>query len=63
MNTQNGKACLNCHRTDDQTPLLHLTFKNETQYICAQCLPVLIHKTHLLAEKLPGIELDAGKTE
>jgi hypothetical protein len=63
MNIQNGKVCLNCHRTDDQTPLLHLAFKNETQYICAQCLPVLIHKTHLLVEKLPGIELDAGKTE
>ena len=57
MNEQNEKVCLNCSRTDEQVPLLHLTFKNETKYICAQCLPVLIHKTHTLADKLPGIEI------
>jgi len=49
--------CLNCNRTDEQTPLLALTFKGETKHICAQCLPVLIHKTHLLADKLPGVEV------
>lgn len=57
------KVCLNCKRTDEQMPLLHLTFKNETLYICPQCLPTLIHKTHLLAEKLPGIELNQNSTE
>jgi hypothetical protein len=57
------KVCLNCNRTDEQVPLLHLTFKNVTQYICPQCLPTLIHKTHLLAEKLPGIELNQNSTE
>jgi hypothetical protein len=63
MNEQNKKTCLNCDRTDEQTPLLHLTFNSETKYICAQCMPLLIHKTHLLAEKLPGIELDQGEAE
>ncbi|MBK9209759.1 MAG: hypothetical protein IPL71_16255 [Anaerolineales bacterium] len=57
MNEQNEKICLNCNRTDEQVPLLHLTFKSEAKYICAQCLPVLIHKTHLLADKLPGMEI------
>ena len=51
------KVCLNCERSEEKTPLLVLTFKGETKYICAQCLPVLIHKTHLLAEKLPGMEI------
>ena len=51
------KICLNCERSEDKAPLLVLTFKGETKYICAQCLPVLIHKTHLLAEKLPGMEI------
>ena len=37
MTEQNEKNCLNCNRTDEQVPLLHLTFKNETKYICPQC--------------------------
>ncbi|HRQ23951.1 MAG TPA: hypothetical protein PLF42_11050 [Anaerolineales bacterium] len=60
MNTQNEKTCLNCNRTDEQIPLLHVAFKGGEKFICPQCLPTLIHKTHLLAEKLPGIELDNG---
>jgi hypothetical protein len=62
MNEQN-KVCLNCGRTDEQIPLLHLTFKNETKYICPQCMPVLIHKIHTLADKLPGVEVIAEKTD
>jgi hypothetical protein len=57
MNTETKKVCLNCERTDEVIPLLHLTFKNETKYICPQCLPTLIHKIHLLADKLPGAEM------
>ncbi|WKZ37795.1 MAG: hypothetical protein QY332_07590 [Anaerolineales bacterium] len=63
MTTQKEKACLSCNRTDDQTPLLHMIFKNETKYICAQCLPVLIHKTYMLADKLPGIEIISDKAD
>ncbi len=51
--------CVNCERTDEQTPLITLTFKGELYFICAQCLPVLIHKTPMLAEKFPGMELSA----
>ncbi|MBI5351570.1 MAG: hypothetical protein HZB50_02915 [Chloroflexi bacterium] len=50
------KTCLNCNRTDAQIPLITFTFKGEEQYICPQCLPVLIHKTQQLADKLPGVE-------
>jgi len=50
-------TCLNCKRTDEQVPLLNLTFKGESKYICAQCFPTLIHKIHLLADKLPGVEI------
>ncbi len=49
----NEPICLNCDRTGQETPLLLLTFKSETKYICAQCLPTLIHKPHLLVGKLP----------
>jgi hypothetical protein len=51
------QKCINCERTDEQIPLVHLTFKGETKFICAQCFPTLIHKIHLLADKLPGVEI------
>ncbi len=53
----NESTCLNCNRTDEQVPLLTLTFKGEAKHICAQCLPILIHKIHLLVDKLPGVEV------
>lgn len=59
MDTQTTKTCVNCKRSDEQTPLLTLTFKGEEKFICGQCLPLLIHKTHLLADTFPGIELPA----
>jgi len=49
--------CINCERTDEKIPLVNLIFKGETKYICAQCFPFLIHKLHLLVEKLPGVEI------
>lgn len=49
-------TCLNCNRTEEQIPLLNLNFKGGEQHICPQCLPLLIHKPQVLAEKLPGME-------
>jgi hypothetical protein len=63
MNEQNKKVCLSCDRSDEQVPLLHLTFKGEPKYICAQCLPGLIHKTHTLKDRLPGIEIISDKAD
>ena len=48
------KNCLNCGKSEQEVPLLHLTFKGESKHICAQCLPILIHKPQQLADKLPG---------
>lgn len=58
----NKPVCLNCDHTDSQIPLLNLTFKGEAKYICAQCFPILIHKIHLLADKLPGVEIPQPPT-
>jgi hypothetical protein len=57
------KICLNCERTEQEAPLLMLTFKGEAKFICAQCLPTLIHKPHLLVEKLPGMQITPAKHE
>ena len=51
------RTCLNCKRTDEQVPLMNMTFKGETKHVCAQCLPILIHKIHLLADKLSGVDI------
>lgn len=50
-------TCINCERSDDKTALLQLVYQNEVKHICPQCLPVLIHKPHLLAGKLPDMEI------
>ena len=50
----NERVCINCGKSEQETPLLHLSFKGESKQICGQCLPILIHKPHLLIEKLPG---------
>jgi hypothetical protein len=48
--------CLNCARTVEQVPLLTLTHRQGTAYICPQCLPVLIHQPQQLLNRLPGAE-------
>jgi hypothetical protein len=53
--------CIHCERSDDQAPLLNFIFRGETHWICAQCLPILIHKPHLLAGKLPGVQIDPSR--
>jgi hypothetical protein len=50
------KVCLNCQKTEQQIPLIHLHFQGGDAFICPQCLPVLIHKPANLADKLPGLE-------
>lgn len=46
--------CLVCERTEEQTPLIVLRYQGGYLYICAQHLPVLIHKPEELATYLPA---------
>jgi hypothetical protein len=48
--------CLYCKRTSQQVPLLSVEFKDQPYWICPEHLPIMIHKPHLLASILPGIE-------
>ena len=58
MNEENKKVCLNCERTDEVIPLLHLDLQKRRQNIFARnACRRLIHKIHLLADKLPGAEM------
>jgi hypothetical protein len=51
-----NSACLNCGVSEQERPLLTLTFQNKELYICPQCMPILIHKSHELADKIPGFQ-------
>ena len=48
--------CVYCERTVEDVPLLNLTHRHGTAYICPQCLPILIHQPQQLLDKLPGAE-------
>jgi hypothetical protein len=50
------KTCLNCERSENEVPLILLSFRGIEKSICPQCMPVIIHKPQNLVEKLPGFE-------
>lgn len=45
-------ACLSCGKGEDELPLLILRYSGKQIHICPHCLPVLIHHTERLAEKI-----------
>lgn len=53
-------TCLNCGASEQDRPLLTLTFQGQEFYICPQCLPILIHKPYQLADKLPEFKPPEG---
>ncbi len=56
MSAAGVAACVVCGRGPDDVPLLALTFRGATVFICPQHLPVLIHDPAQLADRLPGAE-------
>jgi hypothetical protein len=60
---QNQPVCIVCGAVSKTTPLLPFLYQDQPYYICAQHLPILIHKPAQLADKLPGMELIAPLEE
>lgn len=48
------EVCVYCQRSSQEVPLLALRSQGQEAWICPEHLPILIHKPHLLADKLPG---------
>jgi hypothetical protein len=48
--------CLNCEKSEYETPLLSLHYNKEEIWICAQCLPTLIHAPQKLIGKIENAE-------
>jgi hypothetical protein len=39
-------ACFNCGNTSEKAALFRVLIKNVEQWVCARCLPFLIHGPH-----------------
>ncbi len=48
--------CLNCNRSEAEIPVVSLRYDGKSNWICSQCLPMLIHQPQMLAGKLAGAE-------
>ncbi len=46
--------CLNCRTSDEAAPLVQWRYQGRNLWICADCLPLIIHKRHQLSDKLSG---------
>ena len=48
------EKCIVCERDSNTVPLLVIWHQGKNYWICPEHLPVLIHRPHELADKLPG---------
>ncbi len=54
-------SCVLCDKPDTEVPLIQLSYNNKAYYLCAEHMPMLIHKPAALVGKLPGAEnMSAG---
>lgn len=50
------KNCLNCNRSENEIPLVTLSYSGKPTFICSHCLPMLIHHPETLIGKIEGAE-------
>ncbi len=48
--------CIVCERSNQEVPLLSMSYQDQHYWVCPSHLPVLIHKPNQLIGKLPGAE-------
>ncbi|MBN2893776.1 MAG: hypothetical protein JXL97_18040 [Bacteroidales bacterium] len=54
--TEENKTCLVCKKTEDEIPLVIMTYKGNEVRICPQHLPLLIHEPQKLAGMIDNAE-------
>jgi len=52
---KNKKKCIFCQKTDQEVPLIAMSYREKQLYICPQHIPILIHEP----QKLVGLIEDA----
>ncbi len=58
-----AQGCFNCDKTDEQVPLIAWRHRGHALSICADCLPLLIHKRDQLMAKWPPKDGPIGKDD
>lgn len=48
--------CLSCSRSENEIPLVTLTYSSKPAFICSYCLPLLIHHPEKLIGRLEGAD-------
>lgn len=59
MSNSTENKCLNCDESEQNVPLVAARYSGENIWICANCMPVLIHKSDQLIGKLASIKNQA----
>ena len=49
------ETCINCGRTDQETPLLAWRFQGQSLWVCAGCIPHLIHHTETVLVRVKAM--------
>ena len=44
--TVESPVCFNCGNSSEQSALFRVLIKNIERWVCARCLPILIHGPH-----------------
>ena len=50
------KKCLSCNRSENEIPLVTLSYSSKPADICSYCLPLLIHHPEQLIGRLEGAD-------
>jgi hypothetical protein len=56
MEKKTFHQCLNCDRSEMEVPLVSLHYVGQPNWVCTQCLPILIHHPYELVGRLTGAE-------
>lgn len=44
--------CFNCQRSENEIPVLAWRYKGKIEWVCSECMPLLIHKWQQIAPKM-----------
>ena len=50
------RSCLSCGGTEEDKPLIYLSYRQAPLAICPQCLPTLIHQPERLTGTLADLQ-------
>lgn len=52
------KKCFNCNSSEQDVPVVSLTYRGKQLWICPRCIPSLIHEPHIVQDSLNRAEND-----